>query len=119
MQNPKKNKYIDGMVYFYLPGDAETSFGAKKNPKSVEDMKFFAKLAYTEKSKRQQDYENANQNGYELSKKIVTPLYKKVDNKMKVVDDGYIYDIISVDYDRVNSEMYLMLHEVRKVETNA
>ena len=38
---------------------------------------------------------------------------------MKVVDDGYIYDIISVDYDRVNSEMYLMLHEVRKVETNA
>jgi SPP1 family predicted phage head-tail adaptor len=111
----KKNNYTDGIIYVYKKLKKQTDFAASINVKSLDDLEFLVKLCYGEKSKRQQDYEVAEKNDYELSKKIVTPLYDKVTNKQKVVEQGILYDIISIDYDKANHEMYLYLQEVGQI----
>lgn len=111
----KKHPYNDGMASFYRVKEITNTFGAKSNPVSKDDMEFIEKLAYTEKTKRQQDYEFAEQNSKELSKKIVTQLRKEINSNMKIIDDNVLYDVITIDFDRENNEMYIYLQEVREI----
>lgn len=96
----KQSNFNDGIVNVYNDKGQKTDFGAKKNVKTLDDMEFVVKLAYDEKSKRQQDYEFAEQMGTKLTMKICTPLVSSVHSKQKAVINSYLYDITHIDPDR-------------------
>lgn len=107
MNRPKFARYNDGMVSIYREKDIRSNFAAKVNAKSIDDMTFIAKLAFAEQSKREQDLTFAEQHGFSLSLKIKTRYVKGVDNKCKVVIDGYLYDVNYVDATRTEMWLYL------------
>lgn len=112
---PKFSRYNDGVVFIYREKGKRSNFGAKENVSLLEDMDFIAKLDYEEASKREQDMEFAEQQGFSLSQKIKTRFMKRVDNKCKAVIDGYLYDVSYVDKNRV--EMWLYLEGVKTLDT--
>lgn len=112
---PKFSRYNDGVVFIYREKGKRSNFGAKENVSLLDDMDFVAKLDYEEASKREQDMEFAEQQGFSLSQKIKTRFMKRVDNKCKAVIDGYLYDVSYVDKNRV--EMWLYLEGVKTLDT--
>ena len=74
------------------------------------------KLDYEESSKREQDMDFAEQNGFSLSLKIRTRYMPLVDNKCKAVIDGYLYDVSYVDKNRV--EQWLYLEGVKQLDSD-
>ena len=117
MQNrPRFSLYNDGMVSIYREKDRRSNFSAKINAGSLNDLEPVAKLAYSETSKRQQDVEFAQQQGFTLTLKIKTRYIRGVDNKCKAVIDGYLYDVSYLDSTR--TEMFLYLQGVDYVTGN-
>ena len=112
----KATNYNDGYIRAYKEKNKESDFGARKNIKTFDDLEFIVKLAYKECSKRQQDLEFAEANSRTLTLKVKTRLYDKAKNNHKVVINHTLYDIIYIDYDRANREMYLYLEQVRELE---
>lgn len=116
MNKPKFSRYNDGVVYIYREEEGrKTDFSAKKNVKALEDMEYIVKLTFEEASKREQDIEFAQQNGFTLALKIKTRLCNGVDNKCKAVIDGYLYDVSYLDIDRRKAEMWLYLQGVKEI----
>lgn len=68
-QRPKFARYNDGVVHIYREEDRRSNFGAKLNAKSLDNLTPIAKLTYSEQSKRQQDLEFAEQQGFSLALK--------------------------------------------------
>jgi SPP1 family predicted phage head-tail adaptor len=112
---PKFSRYNDGVVFIYREKGKRSNFGAKENVSLLDDMDFIAKLDYEEASKREQDMEFAEQQGFSLSQKIKTRFMERVDNKCKAVIDGYLYDVSYIDKNRV--EMWLYLEGVKPLDT--
>lgn len=110
MTKKTPNNYGDGVAKIYRKKDIE------KNVKSLDDLEYLGYLCFTEKSKRQQDIEFAEQRGANLTTKIATPDLIPPDSDYNVVIDGVIYAIIYVDHDKKNRELYFYLEEVRKIE---
>lgn len=113
-QRPNFARYNDGVVHIYRETERRSNFGAKLNVKALDDMKFIAKLSFAEQSKRQQDIEFAEQQGFSLELKIKTRFIRGVDNKCKAVVDGYLYDIDYVD--ATKTELYLYMQGVGKLD---
>ena len=113
---PRFSVYNDGMVSIYREKDKRSNFSAKINAVSLNDLELVGKLAFAETSKRQQDLEYAEQQGFTLSLKIKTRFIKGVDNKCKAVIDGYLYDVSYVDSTR--TELYLYLQGVDYVTSD-
>lgn len=109
---PKLN---DGVAYVYREKKKQTDFNAKINARGIDDLDFVCKLAFEEMSKRQQDVEFANQNGFSLSVKIRTRFVPTVNSKCKVIIGNILYDIY--DIDKTRTELYLYLQEVRQIDT--
>ena len=120
MKNKKIPTYLDGFALVYRPKVEENKshFGAKVNIKKIDEMETLFKLAYSQCSKRLQDMEFAESSGRELTLKIKTRLVQGIKNTDKVVIDGTLYDIIYIDEDRINRELYLYLEENRTVINN-
>lgn len=116
MNKPKFSRYNDGVVFVYREKEKRSNFAAKENVSVLDDMEFIAKLDFEESSKREQDLEFANQNGFSLSLKIRTRYLKTVDNRCKAVINGYLYDVSYVDKNRV--EMWLFLEGVKQIDTD-
>lgn len=122
LQMMKMNKkepryYLDGFIYVYRPKDINrTTFGAKKNIRSKDEMDLLYKLAYTQSYKRLQDLDFAESMGRDLSIKVKVRLVNGIKNSDKVVIEDVLYDIIYVDEDKVNRELYLYLEEVYSIE---
>lgn len=112
----KFSNYNDGFLSIYKDKEIRTDFSAKKNVKSLDDLKFIVKLAYDECSKRQQDFEFSETIGRSLNLKVKTRFYKNVTNKHKILIDNILYDIFEVDIDRAKQEMYLYMEEVRSID---
>lgn len=113
MNKPKFNRYNDGVVSIYREKEKRSNFAAKENVSALDDMEFIVKLDFEESSKREQDMEFANQNGFSLSLKVRTRYMPLVDNKCKAVIDNYLYDVSYVDKDRV--EMWLFLEGIKEL----
>jgi SPP1 family predicted phage head-tail adaptor len=109
----KFERFNDGVAYIYREIDRRSNFGAKMNTSALDDLSFITKLSFSEQSKRQQDVEFAQQQGFTLTLKIKTRYIKGVDNKCKAVIDGYLYDVSYVDSTR--TELYLYLQGVDHV----
>lgn len=115
MVKPKFTRYNDGVVFIYREKQKRSNFAAKENVSALDDLIFVAKLAFEESSKREQDLEFANQNGFSLSLKIRTRYLSSVDNKTKAIINGVLYDVQSVDKSR--TEMWIYLEEVKRIDS--
>ena len=113
MQKVNFSTYNDGVVRIYREKERKTDFNAKQNVSALDNMTFIVRLDYQEMSKREQDLEFANQNGFSLSLKIKTRLVKGVDNKCKAIIDGYLYDVSYIDKSR--TEMFLYMEGVKSI----
>lgn len=112
----KKSNYNDGYIRVYEEIPIKTDFGAKENIKSIDNLKFIVKLAYEECNKRQQDLDFAESSSRSLSMKVKTRYYSNLKNDYKVTIENTLYDIIYIDEDRKNRELYFYLEEVRTLE---
>lgn len=108
--------YNDGIVQFYRAVTKSSSFGARVNISGMDGLKFIVKLAFGESSRRTQDLEFAEQNGFSLTLKIRVPLRPEIDNECKAVINGFLYDVKYIDTDRAKQEMYAYLEGVRKLD---
>lgn len=109
----KPKLYNDGVIFIYREKARSTDFGAKKNVTTLNDMEFIVKMDFEELSKRMEDQEFAQENGFSLSLKVRVRKIKGIDNKCKAVIDGYLYDVSYVDADR--TDLYLYLEGVRSI----
>lgn len=114
MQKEMKT-YNDGYLHIYRQNQAPSDFGAVLNTRTTNDMEYIIKLAYSERSKREEDIEWAESCDRTLSFKAVCPLADFVKTSYQVVCTGKLYSIINIDYDRKNREMYLYMEEVRDI----
>lgn len=110
--NPMQNRlkfaqYNDGIAYIYRDKGKRSNFGAKINAVTLDDLDYVAKLAYAEQSKRLQDMEYAEQMGFSLEMKIKTRFIQGIDNKCKVVINGYLYDIRHIDTTKTEIYFYM------------
>ena len=112
----RKSNYNDGYIRVYKEIPQKSDFGAKKNIKTRDTLEFIVKLAYEQCSKRQQDVDFAESCNRTLNLKVKTRYYKNLDNSYKVVIENTLYDIIYIDEDRKNSELYFYLEEVIELE---
>lgn len=115
MMKVEFSKYNDGVVRIYREKERKTDFNARQNVSTLDNMTFIVRLDYQEMSKREQDLEFANQNGFSLSLKVKTRLVAGVDNKCKAVIDGYLYDVSYIDKSR--TEMFLYLEGVKQLDS--
>ncbi len=115
MQKRKFSTYNDGVVFVYREKERRNDFNAKKNVSLLDDMTFICKLDFAEASKREQDLQFADQQGFSLSMKIKTRLVKEVDNKCKAVIDGYLYDVSYID--KTRTEMFLYMEGVKPLDS--
>lgn len=114
MKKGKFSRYNDGVVLIYREKKKETTFAAKQNVSVLDDMDFVVRLDYEQCSKRQQDIEFAEQNGFSLSLKVKTRYIPSVKNKFKAVINNYLYDVSYVDDDR--KDMWIYLEGVRSLD---
>lgn len=105
----------DGVAYIYREKARRNDFNAKENARDLDDLDFVCKLCFEEMSKRQQDQEFANQQGFSLSMKIRTRAVPAVNSKCKVVIGNRLYDV--ADLDRTKTDIFLYLEEVRELDT--
>lgn len=112
----KITSFNDGFMSVYEEIPIKTDFGAKENVKSKDNLKFIVKLAYEECSKRQQDLEFAESSSRTLNVKVKTRFYNNLKNDYKIIIENTLYDIIYIDEDRKNRELYFYLEEVRNIE---
>lgn len=117
MKTSRMPHYLDGFLTVYRPDTSNKShFGAKKNIVSIDEMELIYKLAYAQSYKRLEDLEFAESNGRSLTLKVKVRLINGIRNSDKVVIDNVLYDIMYLDEDRTNRELYLYLEEVRSLE---
>lgn len=109
------SRYNDGMLYVCEQRQQDTDFSAVKNARSMKDLNKILKLAYEEKSKRDEDIQFAESIGRSLSMKVKARSHEKVDSTKKITIGDKLYSIINIDHDRTAKEMYLYLEEERTI----
>lgn len=109
MQANKWNSYNDGIMLLY---EKKT----EKNVKSLDELLYLSKLAFTEKTVRQEDVDFALQMDKKLTMKIVTPDDGNMDTSRCAVIGNVIYGIIHIDRDKRTNELYFYLQEIRKID---
>lgn len=107
LRKRKLPSYSDGTLSVYRERDARTSFGARVNPASVDDMSLVAKSRYRDCGIRERDFEFAKQMGFSLSAKVAIPRLDAVDCDCKVLMGGVLYGITHTD--RASRETFLYL----------
>lgn len=113
MEKGKFDNYIDGVVTIYEEKCRKSDFSAKANPKSKDDLKKIVKLNYQELSKRNKDFEFAEQSGFTLTMKIKTRKISGITSKHMAVINNFLYSIKHIDSDRKN--LFLYMEGVRSI----
>lgn len=109
MRIDQMNNYNDGVAKFYKKV-------TEKNVKGLNDLEYESKLAFTEKTIRQEDVEFAMQQDKKLTMKIATPDDGNMDTSRCAVIENVIYGIIHIDRDKKKRELYFYLQEIRKID---
>lgn len=116
MQKKKVNSYNDGVVGVYVENsNLLTDFNAKTNAKTIDDFTFVLWLYFDEVNKRDEDFIFAEAMGRKLTMKIKTPLCDGIETKHKIIYENQVYDIIKIDPDKANRELYFYLEGGRKL----
>lgn len=117
MQSKKRNSYNDGVCGVYAENSTliNTDFNAKTNAKTIDDFTFIMWLYFDELNKRDEDFIFAEAMGKKLTMKIKTPLCDGIEPKHKIIIGNQVYDIIKIDPDKTNRELYFYLEGGRKL----
>lgn len=111
-----KKMFVDGYASIYKYNRKVSSFQAVKNATEMSDLILIGKLGFDETSKRQSDIEFAESVNRSLSLKIRTRLRREwCRQEYCLVINGYLYDVITIDEDRLNGLCFWYLEEVRQI----
>lgn len=116
MNSKKISSFNDGFLYVFYQKDEKNSFSAKKNISSKNDMILKNSLFFKYESIRKEDFLFASNNGRKLTLKVKTQLVNGIDSSDKVMIGNTLFDIITIDPDTFNKELYFYLEEVRIIE---
>lgn len=117
MLKKKVSSYNDGVIGIYSEKSTLINdFNAKTNARKIDDYEFIMNLFYSEESKRQEDFLFANAMGRKLTLKVKTPLVDGIKTSHKVILNNFVYDIISIDPDKKNKDLYFYLEGGRTIE---
>lgn len=118
MNKKKVSSYNDGIVGVYVENSTliNTDFNVKRNARTIENYDFIMNLFYSEVNARDEDFVFAESMGKKLTMKIKTPLVAGVKSNHKIILNDYVYDIIKIDPDRRNKDLYIYLEGGRKLE---
>ena len=117
MMKKKMSSYNDGIVGVYSEKPTLiTDFSAKTNARTIDDYEFITDLCFNEQTKRQEDFLFAEAMGKKLTWKIKTPLVEGIETNHKIIFENYVYDIINIDPDKANKDLYIYLERGRKIE---
>ncbi len=116
MNSKKTSSFNDGFLYVFYQKDEKNSFSAKKNISSKNDMILKNSLFFKYESIRKEDFLFASNNGRKLTLKVKTQLVNGIDSSDKVMIGNTLFDIITIDPDTFNKELYFYLEEVRTIE---
>lgn len=117
MKKKKVSSYNDGVVSVYSEKSTLiTDFNAKTNARTIGDYNFINDLCFEEQTKRQEDFLFAEAMGKKLTWKIKTPLVDWLESNHKIIFENYVYDIINIDPDKANKDLYIYLERGRKIE---
>lgn len=112
----KKNNqsnYRDGVALVYEQIEIQSDFSARKNVADLQDLKCKGEVAFRNSYIRQQDIQFMGNKADNVERKIVIrncPLVQ-IGNKLGI--DHKIYDVIRVDPDLQEQELYLYLELYR------
>ena len=84
------NRYNDGVAALYSVTGETTSFGAAKNVRALSDMEYICTVPFALQSCRVEDFDFAEENGFQLSRKVRMPLVSGIDNRKKAVINGLL-----------------------------
>lgn len=112
-----QQKYTDGIVHIYEDVSPASSFGAKTNVDSMDDLNLICSLRFQEAARRQQDLAWAEMVEINLTRKVKTPLCKLVQSGHQALIGQTLYNISQLDTSLETNELYLYLTEVRKIAT--
>lgn len=113
--NKKTQQLNDGYVECFKKAKNRTDFSAPVSAKKKSDLEFICCLAFSEETRREQDYEFAEARDRSLNLKVKTLLYEDVDSDQAVMIGDMLYSIIKLDKDKKNKVMYFYLEEDRKI----
>ena len=116
MLKKKTSSFNDGVIGIYSEKKKYTDFNAKTNARTKNDYDFIMNLCYSEESKRQEDFLFAEAMGKKLTLKVKTPLVEGIETNYKVMLNNFVYDIIRIDPDKKNKELYFYLEGGREIE---
>ena len=118
MIKKKVFSYNDGVCEIYREKDSllSTDFNIKRNARTLNDYNFVVESFYGVVTIREEDYNFAESMGKKITLKIRTPFILQIDSSYKIMIDSYMYDIIKVDADKRNKELYFYLEGGRKIE---
>lgn len=110
----KPDLYNDGIAVLCRDAAGESSFSARLNPTTAEDLTVLVRLCFGECSCRAEDLSFAQQEGFSLARKVRTPMPQevKVDTGCYCLIGKTLYKVSSVDFNRQKRQMYLYLEEV-------
>lgn len=109
MEKTKHKEYLDGWVYIYKRKDNIDN----RNIKSLNDLIYINRLAFCEKSARDEDIIFAESKGCSLNKKIKVTEVKFLKDKQFAKISDILYYVYRIDKDKSNKEIYLYLESVR------
>ena len=111
-----KKMFVDGYASICQYNRKSSSFQAVKNVTDKSDLILIGKLGFDETSKRQSDIEFAEAVNRSLSLKIRTRLHKDwCKQEYCLIINDYLYDVITIDEDRLNGLCFWYLEEVRQI----
>ena len=103
IKNVKHSTYNDGVLFF---GKVTPIYG-KGNKKTGEEFTKEGKLFYELMSARDSDNITANAIGYTIDKKVKVHFRPELNSSHKIMVDKLLFDVVSIDSDRVNTYLYL------------
>lgn len=112
----KMTSYNDGILIVLKDKKRFNSFNAQNNALKLTDFIQLVSLFYSEVSRRQEDFLFAQSLGKKLTLKVKTPLIGSLKSNYKVLIDTTLYNVINLDFDKNNREMYFYLEEERQIE---
>lgn len=117
MPLPRKSEvpaYPDGIVCFATVTKEPSTFSAKQNPVTMDDLDLQTCGVFAFENLREQDIQYAEQMGTTYSLKIRTPKIPGVKADLKAVINGMLYDVSRVDPSKY--ELYIYLEGGRDIE---
>lgn len=116
MKKKKISSFNDGILEVYKKTSEYKSFSDRKNPKSLVDFEYKKSLYFSLENIRKEDFLFASNRDRNLNIKLKTQLDYTVEVSDKIVIGNHLFDIVNLDPDNFNKELYFYLEEVRIIE---